>query len=111
MNATAEDMLLNERKQVDRVNYAADTVINAAYEAHSSLLAQRSALSGTNRRLGNVSSMSGEDSIGFIDLDIDIFPDVTALIGKIQVRKRRDAIIIGGVVGFCLFILMMYIWR
>lgn len=36
------------------------------------------------------------------------FPAINSLLGKIGVRKRRDALILGAVIGTCIVLLMLF---
>lgn len=37
------------------------------------------------------------------------FPGLNQLIGKIQARKRRDTIIMAGVVSICIILILLYL--
>ncbi|KAL8198998.1 UNVERIFIED_CONTAM: hypothetical protein K2H54_031493 [Gekko kuhli] len=38
----------------------------------------------------------------------DRFPAVNSLIQRINLRKRRDSLILGGVIGICTILLLLY---
>lgn len=38
----------------------------------------------------------------------DRFPAVNSLIQRINLRKRRDSLILGGVIGVCTILLLLY---
>ncbi|TPX37204.1 hypothetical protein SmJEL517_g00838 [Synchytrium microbalum] len=88
-----EDFLLSERNKIDNSHNMADIVLEQAYETRSNLSSQRASLLGTRGRMGGVLSR---------------FPMITSLISKINTRKRRDSLIMAGVVAACIIFLMMY---
>lgn len=92
--SSQQDMLLNERRKVDGVHRLADSVVEAAYTARASLLDQRTNIVNSSRRVGGVLSR---------------IPGINTLMVKIQARKRRDALIMGGVVAFCIIVIFLYI--
>lgn len=64
-----------------------------AYSTQENLHRQRSSLGSSSFRVTGLASR---------------FPGLNNLIGKIQARKRRDQIIMAGVVAFCIILLMLY---
>lgn len=92
--SSGQDMLLTERGRIDNSNRLADQILEQAYETKDSLKSQRGVLFGINRRVTLVASQ---------------IPGLNSIIGKIGTRKRRDSVILAGVISFCLFLLLMYI--
>ena len=46
--------------------------------------------------------------IPYIACELDRFPVINSLIVRINVRKRRDTLILGGVIAVCLILLIWY---
>ncbi|KAF9350704.1 hypothetical protein BGX26_011184 [Mortierella sp. AD094] len=83
---SASDYLLNERARIDGSHRLADSALEQAYAAQDDLKRQGSTLLSVNQRINNVASQ---------------LPSVGQLIGKIQLRKNRDNVILSCVIGSC----------
>jgi Golgi SNAP receptor complex protein 1 len=74
---------------------------------------QSSTLAGINLRMQSVISVfhSVVHVLLLIHLHIlDTMPGINNLIGMIKSRRRRDAIIMGLVIGVCLILLLTYVF-
>ncbi|OQV25364.1 Golgi SNAP receptor complex member 1 [Hypsibius exemplaris] len=90
------DPFLKENEHLRSSERLIEDQIGIAVMTKENLSAQRSSLRNVVSRL---EQMSGR------------FPAVNNMIQKINFRKRRDAIIMGCVIGVCIFILMVIIVR
>ena len=68
----------------------ADSVLAQAYATNEEFASQRAALASINRRI----KMSAAQ-----------IPGLNTLISKINTRKKRDSIIMAGLVSFCVLVL------
>lgn len=91
------------------------TILNSsqAYETRADLARQRSSLSGISTRMTNVLSEYRPfypqlTSIYLVNLDT--MPGINNLVSMIKSRRRRDSIILGVVIGFCIILILSYLW-
>ena len=70
-----------------------DEQINIALDTRDNLVNQREILKAVQTKLNDLSSK---------------FPMINNLVNKINLRKRRDAIIIALVIGICMIFLIWY---
>ncbi|KXS17282.1 hypothetical protein M427DRAFT_68670 [Gonapodya prolifera JEL478] len=94
--ARAGDYLLTERGRIEGVGSAADDVVRWAEEAKDDLGKQRGVLGGVERRAGGIVSR---------------FPALNSLISNISTKRRQDALVLSGLVGFLTFLLLVWMWR
>lgn len=73
-----------------------DEQIRIAIDTKENLVSQRVAFKKIQSRMNDLASR---------------FPAVNNLIQKINLKKRKDSIILGLVVGLCTFLLIMYAFR
>eukprot|EP00048_Salpingoeca_helianthica_P024128 m.29905 g.29905 ORF g.29905 m.29905 type:complete len:222 (+) comp9202_c0_seq2:82-747(+) len=92
-NGSRQDYYLKENDSIRGAGRLTDDAISIAVSAKEALLAQRSRLTGAKSRLGAVLSR---------------FPAVNSLMQKINLRKRRDAIILACVIAACIILLFLY---
>ncbi|KAL7285561.1 hypothetical protein ACG7TL_000665 [Trametes sanguinea] len=93
--SSAADALLSERGHIDNSHQMTDDMLAQAYETRAEFARQRSTISGINARMqGVLSSM----------------PGINNLLGMIKTRRRRDAVIIGCLIGLCMVLLFMYMF-
>lgn len=79
--------ILDERARVDNANSFADRLLQQAYETRDELFSQRvQLLNAANRVLGTLQSI----------------PGINVLISKINTRRKRDTLIMGFVIAFCI---------
>ncbi|KNC98371.1 uncharacterized protein SPPG_06079 [Spizellomyces punctatus DAOM BR117] len=88
-----QDYLLTERGKIDGSHRMADEVLEQAYTTRAELHDQRSVLYNTRGRMGGVLAR---------------FPLVNDLISRIGAKKRRDSLIMAGVISFCVCFLVWY---
>ncbi|KAF5323546.1 hypothetical protein D9611_005612 [Ephemerocybe angulata] len=91
--SSAADSLLAERGRIDSSHRMTDDIIEQAYETRSEFSRQRASLGGINTRMAQV---------------MTTMPGINNLIGMIKARRRRDAIILGVVIGVCIILLLSY---
>ena len=70
-----------------------DEQINIAVDTRDHLVAQRLTFKRIQTRINDISNR---------------FPVVNSLLQRINIRKRRDSIILGLVIGVCTILLLMY---
>ena len=70
-----------------------DEHISIAVEARETLVNQRVAFKAIQTKLNDVATK---------------FPMINNLVQKINLRKRRDTIVLGGVIGLCFVFLLWY---
>merc|ERR1712150_211795 len=88
------DLLLKESEHARNSEKLIDDQITIAMEARDSLYSQRDTFKAIQKKLNDISNR---------------FPMVNNLIQKINLRKRRDAIIVATVIGLCLTFLLWWI--
>ncbi|XP_055327716.1 Golgi SNAP receptor complex member 1-like [Paramacrobiotus metropolitanus] len=89
------DPYLKEHEHLRNSEKMVEDQIGIAVMTKENLASQRNSLRNVVGRLGAISNR---------------FPSVNGLMQKINFRKRRDAIILGTVIGICLFIIMVILF-
>lgn len=87
------DALLRESEHTRNSERLIDEQINIAMETRDSLVNQRVAFKAIQTKLNDLTNK---------------FPIINNLVNKINFRKRRDSIILGCIIGFCLVALLWY---
>lgn len=87
------DLYLKENEHIRNSDRLADDVIGVALATKENLQSQRGVLYGVSSRLGSVTNR---------------FPALNSLIQRINVRKRRDSIILASVISICLILMLIY---
>ncbi|XP_005176447.1 Golgi SNAP receptor complex member 1 [Musca domestica] len=87
------DMYLKESSHINSSNTLINDQINIAIETREHLLSQRQAFKRFQTRLNDISNR---------------FPLISSLIQRINIKKKRDALILGAVIGFCVILLIIY---
>lgn len=82
----------SERTHINSTQQNAEIVLDIAHNAHTGLIAQKSVLSSSYKKLQDVAER---------------FPVINQVMMKIRVRRRRDQVIIGALIALCIFILFM----
>jgi len=90
------DLYLKEHEHLRSSDRLADEAIGIAMATKENLSSQRNMFHSISKGLGNVSNR---------------FPAINNLIQKINVRKRRDTLILGFVISICTIILLIYAFR
>lgn len=67
--------------------------ISIAIETRDHLMSQRQTFKRFQTRFNDISNR---------------FPAVNSLVQRIHLRKRRDSVILGLVIGFCTFLMLLY---
>jgi golgi SNAP receptor complex member 1 len=91
--AAEAEYMLDERARIDNSNNMADSVLSQAYAVNESFGLQRETLASINRRITGAASQ---------------VPGLNSLIGRISAKKRRDGIIMGTFVAFCVLMLLYF---
>ena len=89
------NLLLEEAERARNSERLLDEQINIAIESRESLVNQRLALKAIQTRLNDIANR---------------FPMINSLVQKINLRKRRDSIILGLVIGVCLVFILWFAW-
>ncbi|XP_014253531.1 Golgi SNAP receptor complex member 1 [Cimex lectularius] len=87
------DMYLKEHEHLRSSDRLIDDQISIAVETRENLLSQRNSMKKLQTRLHDIGQR---------------FPIVNSLVQRIVIRKKRDSIIIGFIVFFCVLILLFY---
>jgi len=93
--SSAADSLLAERGHIDNSHRMTDDMLAQAYETRADFSRQRTTLTGISSRMTGV---------------LNTMPGINNLVAMIKSRRRRDAIILGLIVGICLILLLTYIF-
>ncbi len=83
--------MLDERRRIDNSHSVADGVLSQAYAINENFGVQRETLASVNRKIVGAASQ---------------VPGINSLIGRIGAKKRRDGIILGGFIAFCMLMLL-----
>ncbi|KAI0275131.1 V-snare-domain-containing protein [Gloeopeniophorella convolvens] len=97
--SSAADALLAERGHIDSSHQMIDATLECASQAHETrteFARQRSSLGSIQTRMVGV---------------LNTVPGINNILSMIHKRRRRDAYIIGGLIGICLFFLLRYLFR
>ncbi|XP_015123044.1 Golgi SNAP receptor complex member 1 [Diachasma alloeum] len=87
------DMYLKENQHIHNSDRLITDQINIAMETRDNLMSQRHAFKRIQTRFNDISNR---------------FPAVNSLIQRINLRKRRDSLLLGLVIGFCTFLMLLY---
>jgi len=91
--AAEEEYMLEERGRLDRSHGVMDSVLSQAYAVNESFGLQRETLASVQRRITGAAGM---------------VPGVNGLIGRIGSKRRRDGLILGGFIGVCMLLLILF---
>lgn len=91
----AMDSLQREMEHTRNSERLIDEQINIALETRESLVSQREIIKAVQTKLNDITNK---------------FPMINNLVSKINLRKRRDTIILGLVIGLCLTAIIWYIF-
>lgn len=92
--AAEADYMLEERGRLDNSHNMADSVLSQAYAVNESFMLQRETMASINRRIKGAASQ---------------IPGLNNLIGRISARKRRDGIIMGSFIAFCVLMFLYFL--
>ncbi|KAJ3295809.1 Golgi SNAP receptor complex member 1 [Rhizoclosmatium sp. JEL0117] len=91
-----QDMMLQERNMIDSAHGIADQVLEQANITREQLDQQGRILQKSKSRLGAV---------------LNRFPAINNLVQRINTKKKRDQMIIAGLLGVCTFLLIWAVWH
>lgn len=89
------DMLLSENRSIQNSASAVAKTLEVGIAARERLLEQEAALARSNNKL--------EQMIGQV-------PFVGQLASKIEVKRKKDRLILGGLIGFLMFFCVWYLF-
>lgn len=92
--AAEADYMLDERRRIDNSHNVADSVLSQAYAVNENFALQRESLTSIQRRITSAASQ---------------VPGINSLIGRIGSKKRRDGIILGSFIAFCM-LMLLWLW-
>ncbi|KAG0410476.1 hypothetical protein HPB47_012399, partial [Ixodes persulcatus] len=81
---------------------------NIAMRTKDELMSQRNALKAIQTKMTTLAIRVGE-FVHILNDDDDRFPMINSLVQRINLRKRRDSIILGLLIGTCTVLLLLYI--
>lgn len=84
--------MLDEHARLDSSHNMADSVLSQAYAIQADFGDQRARLTQINKRILHTAAK---------------IPGINTLVGKISTRKRRDSVIMAGLIAFC-FLMVLY---
>ncbi|KAL8986943.1 MAG: hypothetical protein Q9177_003808 [Variospora cf. flavescens] len=87
------DYMLDERGRIDRSHGVADSVLSQAYAVNEQFGVQREMLGNVQRRIVGAAGK---------------VPGINGLIGRIGAKKRRDGVILGGFIAFCMLVFLYF---
>ncbi|ODV87630.1 hypothetical protein CANARDRAFT_4955 [[Candida] arabinofermentans NRRL YB-2248] len=82
--------MLNERLRLNQQHNAMDTLISQVYETRDEILRQRNTLSNFSNK---------------IQRSLSTMPGLNVLLKKINTRKKRDSLILAGLISSCIILL------
>ncbi|KAL3191614.1 hypothetical protein MRX96_059708 [Rhipicephalus microplus] len=85
--------------------------INIAIRTKDELLSQRNALKAIQTKMTTLAIGDKLRKVSGKGLTDDRFPMINSLVQRVNLRKRRDSIILGLVIGTCTVLLLLYITR
>jgi Golgi SNAP receptor complex protein 1 len=91
--AAESEYMLQERGRIDNSNNMMDGMLNQAYAVNESFGLQRGTLASINRRITGAASQ---------------IPGINTLMGRISAKKRRDGIIMGSFLAFCVLMFLYF---
>ena len=91
--AAENEYMLQERGRIDNSHNIMDGVLNQAYAVNESFGLQRETLASINRRITGAASQ---------------IPGINTLMGRISAKKRRDGIIMGSFLAFCVLMFLYF---
>ncbi|XP_046740018.1 Golgi SNAP receptor complex member 1 [Diprion similis] len=87
------DQYLKESQHLHNSDRLVNDQISIAVETREHLVSQRHTFKRIQTRFNDISNR---------------FPAVNSLLQRINIRKRRDSIILGLIIGFCTFLMLLY---
>ncbi|XP_043587646.1 Golgi SNAP receptor complex member 1 isoform X2 [Bombus affinis] len=87
------EMYMKENQHIHNSDHLLNDQISIAMETRDHLMTQRQTFKRIQTRLNDISNR---------------FPAVNSLVQRINLRKRRDSLIVGLIIGFCTFLMLLY---
>lgn len=87
------EMYMKENQHIHNSDRLLNDQISIAMETRDHLMTQRQTFKRIQTRLNDMSNR---------------FPAVNSLVQRINLRKRRDSLILGFIIGFCTFLMLLY---
>ena len=85
--------MLQERGRIDNSHNMMDSVLSQAYAVNENFVMQGETLASINRRIVGAASQ---------------VPGINGLISRIGAKRRRDGIILGLFIAFCVLMLLYF---
>ncbi|KAI8974495.1 hypothetical protein BDB01DRAFT_729058 [Pilobolus umbonatus] len=92
-NRDSPDYYLTERNRVESSHRMTDMILEQAYTARQDVSRQGSIMRGVNQRVGGV---------------INQIPGINNIITRIHKRRKRDTLIMAGVISSCIILIIIY---
>jgi Golgi SNAP receptor complex protein 1 len=92
--AAEQEYMIGERGRIDNSHNMMDGVLNQAYAVNENFGLQRETLASINRRITGAASQ---------------IPGINTLMGRISAKKRRDGIIMGTFLAFCVLMFWYFL--
>ena len=89
------DLLMKENDSIRKSKQGIDDAMELGIATQEKMLQQRAYMVGATSRLQSV---------------IEQVPLVGTLAGKIEVKRQRDRLILGGLIGFLMFVIVWYLF-
>ncbi|TWW75059.1 Golgi SNAP receptor complex member 1 28 kDa [Takifugu flavidus] len=93
VNNRRTELFLKEHEHLRNSERFIDNAISIAMATKDNITFQRGMLKSIQTRVTTLANR---------------FPTINSLIQKINLRKRRDSLILGGVIGVCVILLLLY---
>ncbi|XP_034034038.1 Golgi SNAP receptor complex member 1-like [Thalassophryne amazonica] len=93
VNNRRNELFLKEHEHLRNSDRFIDHAISIAMATKENMLFQRGVLKSIQTRVTTLANR---------------FPAINSLIHRINLRKRRDSLILGGVIGICTILLLLY---
>jgi len=93
INNRKSDLYLKEYEHLRNSDRLVDEAIEIAMATKENVGQQRRIFKGITTRINNLANR---------------FPAINNLVKKVNLRKRRDSIIIAGVISFCIILILLY---
>ncbi|XP_065831519.1 Golgi SNAP receptor complex member 1-like [Oscarella lobularis] len=87
------DLYLKENEHIRNSDRLADEAISVAMATKENLTSQRGVFGGINTRMSTLTNR---------------FPVINSFVQRIGVKKRKDAMILGGVIAVCIIVLLLF---
>lgn len=89
------DLLMKENDSIRKSKQGIDDAMELGIATQEKMLQQRAYILGAAGRLQSI---------------IEQVPIVGSLAGKIEVKRQRDRLILGGLIGFLMFVVVWYLF-